>query len=1019
MLDFFVTQGERGPMTPTTAALLAVLLAALLAVAIWVSLRYRQMLQQSQKSESQLRAVVDTAVDAIIMINGQGLIQSFNGAAEQMLGWRADEVVGRNIKMLMPNPYQDEHDGYLHHHLSTGEKRIIGKAREVTAMRKDGSLLPIRLAVGRVEQPGAPLFVGFISDISQRRAIEESLRASEERFRSLIGNLPGVTFRCSPGGDWPVLFISDAIEPLTGWKASDFAAQRISMGALIHPDDADRVRHEVEQALEHHLPYRVDFRLLRRDGEMRWVSESGRGVRSPSGQLKWIDGVILDNTLIKARSAEFAGTAAAINRAMAVVEFDLQGCVLSANDNFLALVGYNLDEVRGQQHALFCCPRDVQSPAYANFWARLHSGEMESGEYLRLGRDKREVWLQASYNPIFDANGKLLKIIKLATDLTLRRTMEQELRAAKERAEQAAAVRSSFLANMSHEIRTPMNAILGFSSALLDTALDATQRRHLETVHHAAHSLLRLLNGVLDTAKLEKGVIDLEVRHFSLRHLCQQILASLRISAADKNLALQLDYPASEPDHLQGDAFRLQQIVLNLLGNAIKFTDRGSVTLRVRYAQRHLSLEVEDTGIGIAADQLGRIFEPFAQADASTTRKFGGTGLGTTISRQLAELMGGTLGVRSQLGHGSTFTVRVPLALGQASVAHTQLPLPQLPPLRILAVDDVADNLELLQITLAAGQHHITLAHDGAEALAACASGEFDLVLMDLQMPTMDGLEATRRIRQQEKQQAPARQRPPTPIIALSASVLEQDRHNARTAGMNGFASKPLEPAHLLTEIARVLALPSSAQAATTATTATTTATIDWSRGLELWGSPERLQGALERFVRDHQPSCALLQRDLAHSDWTALAQRAHRMRGAAGNLTLRQVHSLAERAENAANAHDAASASAAIAALPAALEAVRSALDTQDSAGTTTSTTTTAALAPLSPQQQQDALAALAQLCAALAQGEWPEAPLQALQDTLPAPALQQLQQAIERFDFSQAQRALADLQAQLLLHT
>ena len=211
---------------------------------------------------------------------------------------------------------------------------------------------------------------------------------------------------------------------------------------------------------------------------MRWVSESGRGVRSQTGQLKWIDGVILDNTLIKARSAEFAGTAAAINRAMAVVEFDLQGCVLSANDNFLAQVGYNLDEVRGQQHALFCCPRDVQSPAYANFWARLHSGEMESGEYLRLGRDKREVWLQASYNPIFDANGKLLKIIKLATDLTLRRTMEQELRAAKERAEQAAAVRSSFLANMSHEIRTPMNAILGFSSALLDTALDATQRRH-------------------------------------------------------------------------------------------------------------------------------------------------------------------------------------------------------------------------------------------------------------------------------------------------------------------------------------------------------------------------------------------------------------------------------------------------------------------------------------------------------------------------------------------------------------
>ena len=170
MLDLFFSTVPRSLLTATTAVIFVTVFAALLAIAIWVGLRYRHMLQHSQKSESQLRAVVDTAVDAIIMINGHGLIQSFNGAAETMLGWQADEVIGRNVKMLMPNPYQDEHDGYLHHHLSTGEKRIIGKAREVTAMRKDGSLLPIRLAVGRVELPGEPLFVGFITDISQRCA---------------------------------------------------------------------------------------------------------------------------------------------------------------------------------------------------------------------------------------------------------------------------------------------------------------------------------------------------------------------------------------------------------------------------------------------------------------------------------------------------------------------------------------------------------------------------------------------------------------------------------------------------------------------------------------------------------------------------------------------------------------------------------------------------------------------------------------------------------------------------------
>lgn len=1019
MLDLFFSTVPRSLLTATTAVIFVTVFAALLAIAIWVGLRYRQMLQQSQKSESQLRAVVDTAVDAIIMINGHGLIQSFNGAAETMLGWQADEVIGRNVKMLMPNPYQDEHDGYLHHHLSTGEKRIIGKAREVTAMRKDASLLPIRLAVGRVELPGEPLFVGFITDISQRCAIEESLRASEERFRSLISNLPGVTFRCHPSPDWPMLFISDAVEQLTGWNADDFSAARISLATLIHPDDSARIWQEVLQALEHQLPYRIEYRLRHRQGDMRWVSERGRGVHDAAGQLQWIDGVILDNTLLKARKAEFEGTVHAINRAMAVVEFDLEECVLTANENFLSLLGYTLAEVQGQKHATFCCPIDVKSAAYADFWARLKSGNMESGEYLRLGRNGREVWLQASYNPIFDANGKLLKIVKLATDLTLRRAMEQALRSAKERAEEAAAARSSFVANISHEIRTPMNAILGFSSALLDTRLDATQRRHLETVHHAAHSLLRLLNGVLDTAKLEKGAIDLEISHFSLRDLCQQILASLRISAADKNLALELDYPASVPEHLQGDAFRLQQIALNLLGNAIKFTDSGSITLRVRYAQRHLVLDVVDTGIGIAPEQLERIFEPFAQADASTTRKFGGTGLGTTISRQLAELMGGTLSVRSQLGQGSTFTLRVPLALGEAAIAHAQHPLPELPPLRVLAVDDVPDNLELLQITLAAGQHQLSLAHDGAEAVAACASGTFDVVLMDLQMPHMDGLEATRRIRQHEQSQTPPRA--PVPIIALSASVLEQDRHNAHAAGMNGFASKPLEPTRLLSEIARVLANePDSADNLRLPTQRPhNTPPIDWPRGLQLWGTPERLHHAVQRFVDEHQATPAQLQSDLARADWAALLQHAHRLHGAAGNLTLRQVQALAERSENAARAQDAAAASAAIAALPAALDAVRHSLAAATATGTAGAgaTATTAAAAPptLSAAQQQAVRAALGQLSSALAQGELPDAPLDTLGQTLPAPALQALHHAIDRFDFSDAQRCLDSLEQQL----
>ena len=277
--------------------------------------------------------------------------------------------------------------------------------------------------------------------------------------------------------------------------------------------------------------------------------------------------------------------------------------------------------------------------------------------------------------------------------------------------------------------------------------MDAQQRRHLGTVQHAARSMLRLLNDILDTAKLEKGAVELEIADFSLQEVCDQILASLRIHAGKKGLALQCVTDDRVPPYLRGDALRLQQVLLNLLGNALKFTERGHVLLRLDYHDGTLVMEVEDTGIGIAAQHLERIFDPFAQADASTTRQFGGTGLGTTISRQLVALMGGSISVRSTLGVGTTFTVCVPLPVGQATAAvATVSHAVQLPPLRMLVVDDVPANIELLQIHLDRGRHQVTVARDGESAVAAYEAGRFDVVLMDLQMPGMDGLEATRRI---------------------------------------------------------------------------------------------------------------------------------------------------------------------------------------------------------------------------------------------------------------------------------
>ncbi|WP_374671041.1 PAS domain S-box protein [Acidovorax temperans] len=1013
--------------TPMALAIAAVMVGiGLLVVAINAGLRYRQMFLKVRQSESRLRAIADTAVDGIVMIDARGRVQSYNPAAERILGWRASEVLGQNVSMLMPEPDRSRHDGYLQRYLDGQGVGFVGaRSREVHALRRDGSTVPIRLSVGRVQVDGDPLFVGFISDLSQRRAMEQELKRNEEQLRSLMANTPGVTFRCRHEADWPMLFVSDAVVALTGWQPEDFLEGRINFSQLTVPEDVPRLWADVSAAIEQKRPYHVKFRLVDKQGHTHWVSESGRPVLGDNGKVLWIDGVIMDMTFFEQRNAEFESTVRAIDRALAVIEFDLNGHVLNANTNFLELMGYGLEEIVGQHHRIFCDPAYTQTEAYEQFWKQLQSGELDGGEYLRLSKTGCEVWIQATYSPIFDAQGQPLKVVKFATDITQRRAMEQELRAAKDRAEQAATARSTFLANMSHEIRTPMNAIIGFTEALLDTSLEAGQRRHLATVHQAARSMLRLLNDILDTAKLEKGAVELELADFSVQEVCEQILASLRIQATKKGLDLQLQVAPSVPAYLHGDALRLQQILLNLLGNALKFTETGRVQLRIDYERTDtgwLLLEVEDTGIGIASQHLDRIFDPFAQADASTTRRFGGTGLGTTITRQLTELMGGTISVRSTVGVGTTFTVRLPLPEGQPAPAQpTALPGVALPPLRILAVDDVPANIELLQIHLDRGRHQTTIARDGQEAVEAFCNGRFDVVLMDLQMPGMDGLEATRRIRAFEQ----AQRRKAVPIIALSASVLEQDRRNARAAGMDGFASKPLEPARLFREIARVLSLHATGDVMDLGTLVTHTRpsglgvlaagaglppAIDWERGLQLWGQMPLLRDALARLLQEHEGTPAALQTLAAQRDLAGVRALAHRLRGAAGNLALKPLQTLTQRIEEAAASMDATALPLLLNQLPASLAAVHHAL-AQDARQPAGSAAEGSLHAPLSDAQRTRARSAAQALQQALENAELAQPPLDLLAQLLPAAAMEPLQEAIDTFDFDQALQQLQQL--------
>jgi len=655
-------------------------------------------------------------------------------------------------------------------------------------------------------------------EIAERNKLEEELRAGEDRYRTVADFTHDWEFWVGPDGKF--LWVAPSCKRVTGYSAEEFMEDAALFHDIVHPDDRDMMMRHTSDSLrrEQHIPHSLDFRIIRRDGEIRWINHVCQPVHSDDKRLLGRRASNRDITerrrMEQALSEEEARFRYIYENAPVMMHsIDVQGIVRNVNGRWLEEMGYSRDEVIGRKIG-FAMTRESANVALniivPQFW---RDGKVRNVEYQYVKKDGNVI------DVILDStvmNDPAWGQVSLSTvrDVTARKKAERDLVAARESAEQANRAKSEFLANMSHEIRTPINGIIGMTELTLNTQLTPEQREYLETVEMSAESLLRLINDFLDFSKIEAGKLDIVAMDFSLRDFIGNTMSTLAVHAHRKGLELIYHIPSTTPDALTGDPGRLRQVLVNVVGNAVKFTDRGEVVVRVETDSEdenelRLHFSVSDTGIGIPLDKQKKIFQTFEQVDTSTSRKYGGTGLGLAISSQLVEKMGGNIWVESEPNKGSTFHFIVHLRL-QSQPAHTPVveEMADLKDLPLLVVDDNATNRRILEETVLQWGMKPTVVDSGRTALAAMevaynVGRPFKLVLTDCMMPEMDGFQLTERINQDSRIKTAT-------IIMLTSAGERGDASRCVNLGISAYLLKPIKQSDLFFTVSKVLQGPPS-----------------------------------------------------------------------------------------------------------------------------------------------------------------------------------------------------------------
>ncbi|HXH17511.1 MAG TPA: PAS domain S-box protein [Chitinophagales bacterium] len=556
------------------------------------------------------------------------------------------------------------------------------------------------------------------------------------------------------------------------------------------------------QKMDKKIIKNLEAEIICRGNKTMWVLLSLTPCFGKEGELLYYDGAIIDITDRKFAEKELMLFSAAIDHSTVCVAItDRNGYIRYVNPFFMKVSGYSFDELFRTKIQSYIIHDTASAREMRN---EIRAGRVWKGELNHTNKTGKLLTLLTSIAPIRDKRGEIINFVVVSEDITERKAAEQELLAAKELAETANRAQEQFLSTISHELRTPMNAVIGISNLLLEEDPRPDQTENLRILKFSAGNLLAIINDLLDLTKIEAGKLDFVTLDFDLEHTLNDIKKTHSLKANNKSVELLVSVDNNVPKILVGDAYRLSQILNNLVGNAVKFTDKGKVEIKVTASSIkedivELNFNIKDTGIGIPADKMVHIFEPFSQASITTNRIYGGTGLGLAITKRLIELQGGKIFVQSEAGKGSSFSFNVSFKKSKKESLPRESEVKHytgFSGIRILLVEDNKVNQKVATKFLSKWDALVDIAENGAEALQKIKLNSYDIVLMDLLMPVMDGYETTRQIRKMPLCKD-------LPVIALTASAMSHEREKAFEAEVNDYISKPFVPSELYGKIAR------------------------------------------------------------------------------------------------------------------------------------------------------------------------------------------------------------------------